>query len=96
MLENLNQNSLHSFTDYKFGYETTAFTQLSQSKAYKKTFTNTLEYKFLLGDSHSFTALLGQESIENISKTLTNYTAGQPSDGLSMLVHGNKNFAIGG
>ena len=86
---------LHSFTDYKFGYETTAFTQLSQSKAYKKTFTNTLEYKFLLGDSHSFTALLGQESIENIAKTLTNYTAGQPSDGLSMLVHGNKNFAIG-
>ena len=86
---------LRSFTDYRFGYENIAYTQVSESKSYRKTFTNTLEYRFLLGASHSFTALLGQESIENISKALESRTTGQPSDGLSMLSHGSKEVYTG-
>ena len=89
------QKRLRSFTDYQFGYENEANTQVSHDKSYRKTFTNTLEYKFMLGDSHNITALLGQESIENISKALESRTAGQPSDGLSMLSHGTKEVATG-
>ena len=51
------QKHLRSFTDYQFGYENTASTQVSYDKSYRKTFTNTLEYKFMLGNAHSFTAL---------------------------------------
>ena len=89
------QKHLRSFTDYQFGYENTASTQVSYDKSYRKTFTNTLEYKFMLGNAHSFTALLGQESIENIYKALESRTTGQPSDGLSMLSHGTKEVATG-
>ncbi|AVM50628.1 SusC/RagA family TonB-linked outer membrane protein [Capnocytophaga sp. oral taxon 878] len=75
---------------------TNAYALFSSSRSLRKTLTNTLEYRFLLGakKQHSFNALLGQESIENSSKTLTVITYGQPSDGLSTLSHGNKNQTV--
>ena len=75
---------------------TNAYALFSSSRSLRKTLTNTLEYRFLLGDrkQHNFNVLLGQESIENSSKTLTVITYGQPSDGLSTLSHGNKNQTV--
>ena len=75
---------------------TNSYTLFSSSRSLRKTLTNTLEYRFLLGreKQHSFNVLLGQESIENSSKSLTIVTYGQPSDGLSTLSHGNKNKTV--
>lgn len=56
-----------------------------------KTLTNTLEYKFNIGEDHSFTTLLGQETISNDYRGFNAATSGQAIDQLSMLSHGAKN-----
>ncbi|GJH39528.1 hypothetical protein RCZ04_00780 [Capnocytophaga sp. HP1101] len=42
----------------------------------------------MLGNSHSFNALLGQESMQSINRGFGASSQGQPSDVLSMLSHG--------
>ena len=83
---------LHSYEPV-YGFENTASTEMNTSRSFKKTFTNTLEYKFLVGDSHNFTALLGQESVEDIYKSLQARSEGQPSDGLSALRNGTEKYS---
>ncbi len=72
---------------------TMSYNRTGTSRGLGKTFTNTLQYRFLLGTEHSFDALIGQESIENVETNLDVMTYHQPSDGLSMLVHGNNESA---
>lgn len=88
---------LPSFIDYRLraaAPTTRPYTRVNNGRTLRKTFTNTLQYRFLLGTEHSFDALLGQESIENGGTDETITTYGQPSDGLSMLSHGNKNISV--
>lgn len=90
---------LASFMNYKLRtpmLTTNPYTSFSSSRSLRKTITNTLEYRFLLGKDlkNSFNVLLGQESISNSSKSLTLRTIGQPSDGLSTLSHGNKSRTV--
>ena len=87
---------LPSFIDYKFFDDPNPYTSVSNSRTLRKTITNTLEYRFLLGENkkHSFNVLLGQESVENSSKQLDATTFGQPSEGLTMLRHGSKDKRI--
>ena len=70
------------------------YTYNGSGRDLRKTITNTMEYRFLLGLHHSFDFLIGQESIENASQTLGVTTYGQPSDALSMLGHGIKNIKV--
>ena len=86
----LEQKELPSFIDYRFLSETNPYSGLSTTRSLRKSITNTIEYRFLLGKKHSFNTLLGQESIENKITQLTVRTSGQPSEGLTMLAHGKK------
>ena len=72
------------------------FTRFSTDRSLRKTLTNTLEYRFWLGNKkeHSFNFLIGQESIENTAKNVTVTAYGQAADGLSTLMQGNKNKVI--
>lgn len=65
----------------------------TQSMATRKNFTNTLEYKFSLLNKHYLTALLGQESIENSSQSVSVSSYNQPTDELMMLSKGD-NFNV--
>ncbi|GIJ95045.1 SusC/RagA family TonB-linked outer membrane protein [Capnocytophaga stomatis] len=60
-----------------------------------KTLTNTLEYKFRIGDKSFFTALLGQESVSNDSKGFSASSSGQVADGLTTLLQGKKEPRVG-
>ena len=66
----------------------------SNSRSVRKTITNTLEYKFKLGKLHNFTALLGQESIENNSRGSYVYSEGQSVDGLVAVKDGTNKFEV--
>ncbi|MDO4782678.1 MAG: SusC/RagA family TonB-linked outer membrane protein [Capnocytophaga felis] len=59
-----------------------------------KTITNTLEYKFRIGDKGFFTALLGQESVSNDSKSFSASSSGQVADGLATLLQGKKELRV--
>ena len=67
-------------------------TSRSMTEGLYKTLTNTLEYKFDLGESHLFTALLGHEVISNDYRGFNTSSSGQEVDHLSMLTHGSKNI----
>lgn len=67
-------------------------TSRSMGEGIYKTLTNTLEYKFGLGEDHQFTALLGQEMISNDYRGFNAASSGQEIDQLSMLIHGSKNI----
>ena len=93
----IESKELPSFIDYRLrtaAPTTLPYTRVNNGRTLRKTFTNTLQYRFLLGTDHSFDALLGQESIENGGTDESVTTYGQPSDGLSMLSHGNRNISV--
>ena len=64
----------------------------SDARSLRKTLTNTLEYKFRLANLHNFTALLGQESIENRGRSTATSSEGQSVDGLVAVKDGTDKF----
>ena len=56
-----------------------------------RTLTNTLEYKFNFTEKHMFTALLGQEWIDNTYKTFYATSSKQTDDRLILLSNGTEN-----
>ena len=65
------------------------------SEGVEQTITNTLEYKFGIGNKHFFTALLGQESLYNGSKGFLARSTGQSIDGLTNLNTGRRTSRVG-
>lgn len=58
------------------------------SRGVARTITNTGEYKFNVAFDHNFTALLGQEYIDNVTTELSVGTTGQTDDRLILLQNG--------
>lgn len=58
------------------------------SRGVSKTITNTGEYKFNIASDHNFTALIGQEYIDNTTTELSVGTTGQTDDRLILLQNG--------
>ncbi len=58
------------------------------SRGVTKTITNTGEYKFTLAQQHNFTALLGQEYIDNVTTSFDASSTGQTDDRLILLGNG--------
>jgi TonB-linked SusC/RagA family outer membrane protein len=56
-----------------------------------KTITNTGEYKFTVAQQHNFTALIGQEYIDNVTSTFAGSSTGQTDDRLILLSNGPNN-----
>lgn len=87
------KNPLPSFVSYD-GSTTIPQVTRSMGKFIQKTFTNTLEYRFLLKEKHNFNFLLGQESIESTLKGFNATSQGQPSDGLTTLSSGAQGISV--
>lgn len=67
----------------------------STSEYLSQTITNTIEYKWRIGDDHSFTALVGQESLSNSSKSYNASSSGQVADELTTLSQGTNTIRVG-
>ncbi|MFT3978980.1 MAG: SusC/RagA family TonB-linked outer membrane protein [Ferruginibacter sp.] len=64
----------------------------SFSRGATGTFTNTLEYKFKVGDRNNFTALAGQEFIQSRTTGYSASSTGQSDDRLMLLSNGTTNI----
>lgn len=71
-----------------FGQYTTRTAGESFGRMYQFTYTNTAEYNSTIADDHSFTVLLGQESIINRTNSFGVSTEGQPSNDLMLITNG--------
>ncbi|MDO4879712.1 MAG: SusC/RagA family TonB-linked outer membrane protein [Capnocytophaga sp.] len=91
--ESEDRNPLPSFVSYNGG---TSIPQVARSigKFIQKTYTNTLEYRFLYREKHNFNILFGQESIETTVKGFRATSQGQPSDGLANLNSGKQGIGV--
>ena len=96
--EEYSKGPLPSFIEYRRGIDpskTVPQSQRQMSKYLQRTYTNILEYKWNIENLHNFDFLLGQESLETIARSFRASSKGQPSDGLTMLSHGNKELLVG-
>jgi len=59
--------------------------------SYQNTITNTIEYKFNIGNDHSFTLLAGQEGVDNDYDSFQARSTGQSDDRLVRLQDGKQN-----
>ena len=90
-----NTAHLPSFINYKnLSSPNIGSASESNSRSLRKTITNTLEYKFRLANLHNFTALLGQESIENNGRSTASSSQGQSVDGLIAVKDGTDKFEV--
>jgi TonB-linked SusC/RagA family outer membrane protein len=63
----------------------------SFTRGVTRTITNTGEYKFTIAANHNFTALLGQEFIDNKTPSFSTSSTGQTDDRLILLSNGPSN-----
>lgn len=90
-----NAAHLPSFINYKdLSSPNIGTASESNARSLRKTITNTLEYKFRLANLHNFTALLGQESIENNGRSTVSSSQGQSVDGLIAVKDGTDKFEV--
>ena len=90
-----NAAHLPSFINYKdLSSPNIGTASESNARSLRKTITNTLEYKFRLANLHNFTALLGQESIENNGRSTASSSQGQSVDGLIAVKDGTDKFEV--
>ena len=61
-------------------------------RSVSRNFTNTLEYKWMLGAKNNFTALLGQEYSDNTSTSFSGQSTGQSDDRLTLIPAGASNL----
>nr|WP_314753407.1 SusC/RagA family TonB-linked outer membrane protein [uncultured Capnocytophaga sp.] len=96
--ETESKGPLPSYIDYRFSNDsskTIAQTFRYFNKYISRTYTNLLQYKWTINNLHDFDFLLGQESIETMWRSFNASSKGQPSDALSMLTHGTKEYSVG-
>jgi TonB-linked SusC/RagA family outer membrane protein len=70
-------------------------TQEFFTRGVSKTITNTGEYKFSVASDHNFTALIGQEFINNTTTGFNGNSSGQFDDRLTLLSSGISGFGAG-
>ena len=91
--EDYSRGPLPSFIEYRYDTDsnkTVGQTERQMSKYLQRTYTNLLEYRWNIKESHNFDFLLGQESVESVMRSFSASSKGQPSDRLTMLSHGPK------
>lgn len=91
--EDYSRGPLPSFIEYRYDTDsnkTVGQTERQMSKYLQRTYTNLLEYRWNIKESHNFDFLLGQESVESVMRSFSASSKGQPSDKLTMLSHGPK------
>ena len=96
--ETESKGPLPSYIDYRYSNDsskTVAQTFRYLNKYIQRTYTNLLQYKWNIKNVHDFDFLLGQESIETLWRSFNASSKGQPSDALSMLSHGTKEYNVG-
>ena len=96
--ETESKGPLPSYIDYRYSNDsskTVAQTFRYLNKYIQRTYTNLLQYKWNIKNLHDFDFLLGQESIETLWRSFNASSKGQPSDALSMLSHGTKEYNVG-
>lgn len=65
------------------------------SRNVTRTITNTVEYKYSINNIHNFTALVGQEGVDNKSENFTASSTGHTDDRLMLLTAGPNNRNVG-
>lgn len=63
-------------------------------RSINRTLTNTAEYKFDINDKHLFTALIGQEWVDNTYHSFSGTSTGQTDDRLTLLSNGPSNRSV--
>lgn len=73
----------------KYGINSTARAEESFTRYYRLTSTNTIEYKFSIGEDHNITLLGGQEAIVNNQKGFGAGSTGQTDERLPSIAQGS-------